>query len=186
MKDLTFRLNFPGIIRIILMIFMLSNIINLFGDEMSWVNECPLHIDFEVVFPDGTDKFGTNAEFTYTITIDTVLATEFDKQRTYSFFSEFFSSDKKCGSLIPLSSDMKNGDTFTYSQFPITRHLTIRVDEGPVEFIFIIAKGYKVEGCPDEYYQDGDKFIQQESLLIMTHADYSGDDDDGTVPIIDW
>ncbi len=170
MKGILSGFKCQGIIRIALMTFMLSTVLYLFGDEGRLINECPLNIDYKVTWPNG-DKFGSEAVFTYTISINPELATIYDKQRTYGFSSEFFTTDKKSGSLIPVKSDMKNGDTFTYSQFPITRHLTVKVVEGPVVLLSITVKGYKVEGCPDFSFAVDGTYIQQESELFMTEGE---------------
>jgi hypothetical protein len=172
LKSFVSGFNYQGIVKLALIALMLSTILYLYGDDDGLLRECPLEIDFDVVWPNG-DTFGSEAEFTYTISIKPDMATKYDSLRTYALSSEYFSTEKKWGSIIPVSSDVKNGETYRFSQFPITRHLTVKVVEGIVEFIYINVVGYRVEGCPDLYFQMGENYVQQESELIMTEGDFS-------------
>lgn len=172
--------NILGMLRIALLIIMLSTILFLFGDEYI-VNQCPMDFGYEVTSLDGTDTPGSRYLITYTISIDPEKATKYDLQRTYRLSSEFFVNDMGYGSFRTVSSDVQNEETFTYSQFPLTRQLTIMYygkTYGCIDspFIDMYLEGYAVDGCPDASIPDGDVFIQQSSSFNMLIP--SGDNDE--------
>jgi hypothetical protein len=161
---------------------MVSSIINLFGDS-NILNQCPMKYDYKFIPLDSTYTVGSRFLFIYTIAIDSLFATDFDKQRTYSLSSEFFSNNMNYGSLRTVSSDVENGENYTYSQFPITKHLTVMYcgsSYGYIEspFIDISLAGYAVDGCQDISILEGDIHIQQSSSFTMCIPDSSDYDDD--------
>ena len=87
---------------------------------------------------------------------------------------------KNYGSFRTVSTDVQNGDTLTYSQFPITRQLTIKYSGGiGSPYIDLHVKGFAVEGCPDTTMLEGDHYIQQNSDFILCIPDSSDYEEDG-------
>ncbi len=172
--------------KLVFALFMLCVFLsgNLFGHiDAIFINPCPVEFDYICIPLDGTYTYGSRFVFSYTISFVQDRVTKYDKQRTYSLSSEFFSKDKNYGSLRTMLSDIKNGDTFTYDQFPITGHLLVKYQEikhvsidSP--FIYIELVGYAVDGCEDTSLLEGDKYIQQSSSFTMVKPDSSDYDDD--------
>ncbi len=169
------RINLMGR-KLVFALFMLCAFLsgNLFGHiDAIFINPCPVEFDYICIPLDGTFTYESRFVFSYTISLVQDRVTKYDKQRTYSLSSEFFSKDKNYGSLRTMLSDIQNGDTFTYDQFPVTGHLIVKYQETkyigismPV-VIDIDLVGYAVEGCPDTSLPEGDKLIQQSSGFSM-------------------
>jgi hypothetical protein len=167
MKHLTFRFNFQGIIRIALLVFLLSSIINLFGVPSEF-SECPVNFDYTCEPLDLSWNVGSRFLFRYTISIDKTRVTEFDKQRTYRIESEFLSKAKNYGSFRTLSTDIQSGQIFRYEQFPIKGNLKIKYYGGVgAPFFDINVIGNAVKGDSGTALSRGDFSVQQVSQLAM-------------------
>ncbi len=147
MKDIRFRLNFPGIIRIAVIAIMLSAIFVLWGISPE-ISEGPFNFEYYYIPLSLTSGAGCRFAFTYTISMDPERVTKYDKQRIYSLSSEYFTEKKKkYGSFRTISSSIKDGQTFTYDQFPIKGRLKIKYYGGCSDaFITINVIGYPVKG----------------------------------------
>jgi hypothetical protein len=182
LKSFVTGFSYQGIIRIAVFAIMLSAILYLYGDEGGFVKECPLDFSYEVTALDSTYVNGSRFLFTYTISMDSTRVTSFDMQRTYTITSDFLIGEMNGGGVRTVSFDIKDGETFTYSQFPITGHLTVKYGDGYgyiiSPFIDVSVAGTAVEGCPDSYLPEGDKLIQQCSSFVMCMPNPPDNDDE--------
>ena len=167
MKSFVTGFSYQGIVKLALLVFLLSSIINLFGVPSEF-SECPVNFYYTCEPLDLSWQVGSRFLFRYTISIDKTRVTEFDKQRTYRIESEFLSKAKNYGSFRTLSTDIQSGQTFSYAQFPIKGRLKIKYFGGiGAPFFDINVIGYAVKGDSDTALPVGDLFIQQSSSLTM-------------------
>ena len=97
--------------------------------------------------------------------------TKFDRQRKYRLTSDYFNEKNKS----ILSSDIRNNQTFTYSQFPMKGHIKIMfmgygdVSSDPLVYrAHINVEGFYVNGDSGVCYTAYDNaLIQQHSTLDM-------------------
>jgi hypothetical protein len=175
MKLLTSGFSYQRFVKIILLGIMLSAIIVLWGVPPI-VSECPFNFEYKYIPLSLTSNIGSRFAFTYTISLDPERVTKYDKQRTYRLYSEFYAKRKKhYGSFRTISTDIQNGQAFTYSQFPITGHLKIKCYGGIQPLFFDIdVIGYAVKGDQGTAMPADNKYVQQYSSFTMGLPDEVG------------
>jgi hypothetical protein len=120
------------------MVLMLFAIINLFGRVPPPPPLFPETFDYKVNRINLNYGIGAKYLYTFTFYIDPDNVTDLQKQRKYSFESDYFTPGESHNSYTVVSSDIQNGQTFTYDQLPITGHVIVKFS------------GY--EGYPDKVH----------------------------------
>ena len=176
MKTLISGLSCRGMIRTALMVLTLFLSINLFGREPI-LNECPVNIDYKVKRINIMFGVGAKYLYTYTISFKPNEVTQLDKQRTYSLESLFFVPGEVTCHYTTVSSDIQNGQTFKYSQFPITGHTVVKFSgyKGYPEDVnyhtpngFVINMiGFTFKGEPNATWSEDHPTIEQVTRIDL-------------------